>query len=99
MKILSQNKPFSIVNDKFSGFLGDIWAEIERSFKFESEIVLSTQYGAAPDKNNNWKGMIGMLHRNEAHVAVADFIPTPERNTVVDFTSEILTTGQATLIN
>ena len=77
----------------FSGFIGDIWNNIERELMLQSKIYVATQYGASPDENGNWKGMIGMLHRNEVHVAVTDFFPTPERSPVVDFVSPIARTG------
>ena len=90
-----QNIPFSIVHGpkNFTGFIGDIWTEIEKTLGFESKISLATQYGGAPDAKGNWKGMVGMVHRNEVHIAVADFFPTPLRKNVVDFTSAISRTG------
>lgn len=77
----------------FSGFIGELWVDIERTLKFKSNISVATQYGAAPDKDGNWKGMIGMLQRNEAQVAVSDFFPTIGRSAVVDYTSAIARTG------
>ena len=89
-----QNKPFSfVIDNKFTGLLGDIWTGIEKSMGVQSRMHLGTQYGAAPDQNGQWKGMIGMVHRNEVDVAVADFFPTPLRQNVVDFTAPILRTG------
>ena len=85
--------PFSLATGtEFTGFLGYIWTEIERSLGLKSNVHLGTQYGGAPDINGQWKGMIGMIHRNEVDVAVADFFPTPVRHTVVDFTTPMFWT-------
>ena len=73
--------------------MGDIWTEIERKLGIESRMHLATEYGGAPDPNGNWKGMVGMVHRNEVDVAVADFFPTPVRYSAVDFTSHLTSTG------
>ena len=73
--------------------MGDLWNDIEKSLGLESNIILSTQYGGAPDQDGNWKGMMGMVQRNEVHVAVSDFFPTPVRSQTVDFTTPILNTG------
>ena len=91
--------PFgSVRGNEFTGFLGEIWTEIEKSLGLQSNMHLATQYGAAPDKYGHWKGMIGMLHRNEVDVAVADFFMTPIRNTVVDFTSHLTITSSCLYI-
>ena len=44
----------------------------------------------APDTDGNWKGMIGMVHRNQVDLCIADFRETPERATVVDFTPPLM---------
>ena len=86
-----QKLPYSVIaGGKFDGFIGEIWNEIRRSFNFDYTYRIATEFGAAPDKDGNWRGMVGMVHRKEVDIAVADFAPTLIRQQAVDFTSYFL---------
>ena len=74
-----------------NGCFGDIWYEIANNLSLNFTVVEGYQYGAL-DSSGDWTGMIGMLHRNEAEIAVADFTPTQSRSKVVDFTLALLDT-------
>ena len=90
-----QNLPFStIVGNKFDGLIGEIWNDIQKSFNFEYTYEVATTFGAAPDQDGNWRGMVGMVHRKEVDLAVADFGPTLIRQQAIDFTSYFLKSRQ-----
>ena len=42
------------------------------------------------NSTGEWTGLIGMAHRNQVDLCVADFRETPERATVVDFTPPLM---------
>jgi hypothetical protein len=43
----------------------------------------------APQKNGSWTGLLGMILRGEIQVADIPLITTPERESIVDFTSPL----------
>ena len=57
---------------------------------FNFTIVQGFQYGEINSTSGDWIGMVGMLHRNEAEIAVASLTPTRSRRQVVDFTPTFL---------
>ena len=67
-----------------SGFQGEVWEGMTEKLQLEYVTVLGQQYGSK-NENGDWTGMIGMLHRNEADIAIAQFTPTKERYEIVDF--------------
>lgn len=75
---------------ELTGYLGEVWQEMANKLHLNFTIVEGYQYGIM-EPNGNWTGMIGMLHRNEAEMAVADFTPTQSRSQVVDFAMAFLT--------
>ena len=71
------------------GCFGEIWNEVANQIGFNFTIIKAHEYGIK-NAQGDWSGMIGMLHRNEADIAVADFTPTQSRSNVVDFTTVFL---------
>ena len=73
------------------GLYGEVWEEMVKNLGLNFTVAMSHQYGGK-NEDGSWSGMVGMLHRNEADIAVADFTPTNERYEVVDFfdTSNVL---------
>ena len=69
-----------------TGVYGSVWQEFAKSTGLEYEVLESSSYGSL-DEDGKWNGMIGMVHRNEADIAVADFSPTSARKEVVNFCS------------
>ena len=67
-----------------TGFHGEVWQDMAKKLGFKYSVVVSDQYGAK-DESGNWSGMIGMVHRNEADIAIADFLMNKERYQAVDF--------------
>jgi len=49
------------------------------------------------DKNGTWTGVLGMMIRGEVQVADIPLVVTPERESVVDFTSPLLNIKYMTL--
>jgi hypothetical protein len=43
----------------------------------------------APSKNGSWTGLLGMMLTGEVQVADMQLVMTPERESVVDFTSPL----------
>ena len=68
---------------QITGYHGEIWKDLTKEIQLNFSLVQSYLYGS--QKEGDWTGMIGMLHRNEADIAVADFTTTKERYEVVDF--------------
>ncbi|GFV99157.1 glutamate receptor ionotropic, delta-1 [Trichonephila clavipes] len=62
------------------------------TFSFPSyDLMIRTDYAfGSIDANGEWTGMIGMLKRNEADLAIGWLSNTYERQTVVDFSSPYL---------
>lgn len=79
--------------EKFTGFIGDLWYEIQKVLGFDHNITIATDYGAMPDERGHWKGMMGMIHRNEVDIAVTDLFITEPRKRIADFTTPIMTVG------
>ena len=67
-----------------TGYMGEVWKDMANKLSLNFTVVEGYQYGGI-DENGTWSGMIGMLHYNQADIAVADFTPTPTRRQVVDF--------------
>ncbi|XP_063840062.1 probable glutamate receptor [Scylla paramamosain] len=51
-----------------------------------------------PLANGTWTGMLGMLHRQEAELAIAPFFVTPQRESVCDFSVTVFSDYQAILM-
>ncbi|GFR01075.1 probable glutamate receptor [Trichonephila clavata] len=59
---------------------------LSKHVPFSYELMIRTDYAfGSIDKNGEWTGMIGMLKRNEADLAIGWLSNTYERQTVVDF--------------
>ena len=67
-----------------TGFHGEVWQDMAKKLGFKYSVVVSDQYGTK-DESGNWSGMIGMVHRNQADIAIADFLMDKERYQAVDF--------------
>ena len=53
-------------------------------------VIEGSKYGAATaNRSGTFNGMIGKVQRNEADIAVADFLKTLSRSEVVDFASQL----------
>ena len=81
MTMLSNNSQSEL---QISGYYGDIWLEIAEKLDFEFEVIEGYSYGLLQE-NGFWNGLVGMVYRNEADIAVAGLYFTGSRNTVVDF--------------
>ena len=79
--------------EKFSGFIGDLWSNIQTVLGFDYNITLANDYGAMPDEKGQWNGMMGMVHRNEVDIAITDLFITEPRIKAVHFTKPIMTFG------
>ena len=78
---------------KFSGFIGDLWSNIQTVLGFDYNITLANDYGAMPDEKGHWAGMMGMVHRNEVDIAITDLFVTEQRIKAAHFTNPIMTVG------
>ena len=53
-------------------------------------VIEESKYGAVTSNGSStFNGMIGKVQRNEADIAVADFLKTLSRSEVVDFASQL----------
>lgn len=94
LKVVSvEGKPFQMRVDKgngsfyYYGFTYDLLNEFAKQFNFRYEFLDSVDglYGIPTDDNENASGMIGMVMRGEADIAVGGFTITADRRKVVDF--------------
>ena len=69
---------------QLTGYYGEIWDEIAGKLGLVYDVIEGTAYGIL-NEDGHVNGLIGMVYRNEADIAVADFYPTTSRKTVVDF--------------
>ena len=84
MIMLSRN---SHNQSTISGYYGEIWNDIAEKLDLDYKIVEGKAYGLLQE-DGHWSGLVGMVHRNEVDIAVADFYPTDSRKQVVDFALE-----------
>ncbi|XP_015914837.2 glutamate receptor U1-like [Parasteatoda tepidariorum] len=76
------------INNKtiISGIEAELIKLLSQGINFEYEILaLSDESYGIKDTFGNWTGMVGMLARNEADMAISLIGITEERSTVVDF--------------
>ncbi|XP_065921635.1 glutamate receptor ionotropic, kainate 2-like isoform X2 [Magallana gigas] len=94
LKVVSvEDEPFQMRVDKgngsfyYYGFTYDLLNEFAKQFNFRYEFLDSVDglYGNPTNDNKNASGMIGMVMRGEADIAVGPFTITAERRKVVDF--------------
>lgn len=88
-----QNLPFVDIKQiegssefQVSGYFGDVWSELQNLLNFTSHIKESVDgnWGIRLH-NGTWNGMIGMLTRNEADIALADLTITDARAQVANY--------------
>ena len=74
-------------NGQFKGMDVDILKIMAQRLNFTIQ-YLKTEDGTygARDANGHWVGMVGMLHRNEADIAIPFMEDSPDRRTAVDLT-------------
>ncbi|PSN34586.1 Ionotropic receptor 116 [Blattella germanica] len=84
---------------KATGYFGEVWQALQNRLNFRTKYSRSSTkaYGSLQE-NGNWSGLIGMITRNEVHVAVQSLTVTEERSNVVDFTLPLLRSTQCILI-
>ncbi|KAJ4450810.1 hypothetical protein ANN_02240 [Periplaneta americana] len=72
------------------GFFGALWSLLEERINFTTTFSTPEDdaWGSL-ESNGSWNGMIGMLQRSQAQVAVTMFSMTLQRKDVVDFTVPI----------
>ncbi|XP_063240129.1 probable glutamate receptor [Bacillus rossius redtenbacheri] len=72
---------------KMESFDYDLWKLLEKTLNFKTEISAMMDGGAGMMADNgSWTGVIGVLQRSEADVAIADITVTTGRSAVADFT-------------
>ncbi|XP_074655756.1 glutamate receptor 1-like [Tubulanus polymorphus] len=71
----------------WDGFCFQILREISKVYNFSFDVIQppDNQWGAQ-DENGRWSGMVGMVMRGEADVAVGPFTITDLRERFIDFT-------------
>jgi glutamate receptor, ionotropic, invertebrate len=81
-------------NDRFSGYLMDIFKEIARrlDFQYEIEIVHDNNFGTDLG-NGSWNGMVHQLMAGRADIALASFTITRARQRVIDFSTPYVHVG------
>jgi ABC-type amino acid transport substrate-binding protein len=79
-------------NAQYEGYAIDLIDELSLMLNFKYEIRLSNT-GGKLQADGTWNGMIGMIMRDEADIAIADLTITRSREQVVDFTLPFMNTG------
>lgn len=94
LKVVSvEGKPFQMRVDKgngsfyYYGFTYDLLNEFAKQFNFRYEFLDSVDglYGLPTKDHKDATGMIGMVMRGEADIAVGGFTITADRRKVIDF--------------
>ncbi|PSN40519.1 Ionotropic receptor 160 [Blattella germanica] len=85
-------KPYLLSNSenskepRFSGYLMQLWKELERRMNFKTEfIVLKDGVFGFLLENGSWNGAVGMVQREEADVGISFFAYLKDRLSAVDF--------------
>ncbi|GAB1608274.1 uncharacterized protein LOC115213333 [Argonauta hians] len=95
-----EEKPFVFKSNKdgnYTGFTIDLVNELKRRLSFSYKLVIVESYGVK--RENKWNGMIEDIRIKKADLGVGALSVTSERDTVVDFSLGIMTTGITILIN
>ncbi|GBL76009.1 hypothetical protein AVEN_234323-1 [Araneus ventricosus] len=58
---------------------------LSSKFGFDYELLIPEDRGWGKLADGNWTGMVGMVHRNEAHIALADLTISDKRMEAVEF--------------
>ncbi|XP_069683257.1 glutamate receptor-like [Periplaneta americana] len=82
--------PMTAINkdtQQISGFLGEVWKELEYRMNFTTRLVLpaDNSYGSL-SANGSWSGMVPLLMEGQAQIAIGDFTINEPRRRVLDFT-------------
>ncbi|KDR11376.1 hypothetical protein L798_14896, partial [Zootermopsis nevadensis] len=81
----------SLGNNQYvvEGFLGKVWSSLAERLNFSTQFLKPrVQWGV--EVNGKWNGMIGVITRNEADVAIAAFSMSPFRIPVLEFLKLIM---------
>ena len=81
----------------FKGMFADVWHAMAEEMNLTYSIKKSNQWGSFI--NGSWNGMVGMIQRGIADIAVADLTVTKERSSVVDFLPSIMETNEELFIS
>lgn len=82
-----------------AGMFGHIWNILEEKRNFSSRIVVPSDNGYGfRSENGSWSGMLGLLYRNDASVAVCDFTLTSIRQLYFDIAYPIVTSRHLLVI-
>ncbi|XP_076308810.1 glutamate receptor-like [Tachypleus tridentatus] len=74
-----------------SGPMANLLNNLALSLNFKYELLMPADRQWGMIVNNSWTGMIGMLHRKEADLAIGPFARTYDRSKVSTFTSTVAT--------
>ena len=80
----------------FKGMFADVWHSLAEKMNFTYSIKKANQWGSFI--NGSWNGMVGMIQRGIADIAVADLTITKERSSAVDFLPSIMETNEELFI-
>ncbi len=78
---------------KLSGYLADVWRELQKILGFQYSVVRSVdeKWGALKDDGKTFNGMVGMIQRDEIDVAISSFWSNRERFKAADYSITLIT--------
>ncbi|XP_067655114.1 glutamate receptor 2-like [Haliotis asinina] len=87
-------------NDRYEGFTIDLLKELKKDLKFNYEIYVSPKnaYGVKNMTSGTWDGMVGEIIAKNATLAMGAISITSQRETDIDFSQGIISTGINILI-
>ena len=80
-------------NAQFEGYAIDLIDELSMLLNFKYEVRIAEEGSGKELPDGSWNGMLGMIMRGEADIAIADLTITSSREQVVDFSLPFMTTG------
>ena len=102
-----EERPFvtkTILNHRgkyiLTGYCIDLIEKLKEKFKFSYEIYLvpDGSFGSQDSFTKEWNGMVKEILQGKAHLAVASFTISSERQKVIDFTQPFIDLGLTVLI-
>jgi polar amino acid transport system substrate-binding protein len=84
-----ERRPFAMrAGNRIVGFSIDLWEEVAKDLKFETEFVMSEQFSE----------MLGLVKRREVDAAIANITITSAREREMDFTQPMFDSGIQVLV-
>ena len=81
----------------FQGLFADAWHALQKRMNFTYTIKRAYEWGNLVNVSD-WSGMVGMVKKREADIAIGDLTITHERSTAVHFLNSLMEVGEELFI-